>query len=78
MTENEDQPFKVLTMNHGKYIRLPETASGYYFRRVCHDGAITFLPVKMPKKELDRLEKIEKEGEFISLEETEKMLKGGL
>ena len=48
MTENEDHPFKVLTLNHGKYIRLPETASGYYFRRVCHDGAITFLPVKMP------------------------------
>jgi len=45
----EDDVFKVLILGDGRYIRMPKDSSGYYLRRVCHDGAVTFLPITMPE-----------------------------
>jgi hypothetical protein len=46
MTEKH---YKVIVQAGMKYIAMPPDAVGYYIRRVCQDGAVTFLPVTMPE-----------------------------
>lgn len=45
----EDQIYKVIVQSKQRLITMPQEAEGYYIRRVCQDGAVTFLPVKMPE-----------------------------
>jgi hypothetical protein len=40
--------YKVITQGTQKMITMPKDSTGYYLRKVCQDGAVTFLPVKMP------------------------------
>jgi hypothetical protein len=41
--------YKVQTNRQGmKFITMPKTAEGFYLRKVCQDGAVTFLPIKLP------------------------------
>jgi len=45
--------YKVQTNRQGmKFITMPKTAEGFYLRKVCQDGAVTFLPIKLPKSEI--------------------------
>ena len=45
---NDEQHYKVIKIGAMRYLCAPSDAEGYYIRRVCQDGAVTFLPVKMP------------------------------
>jgi hypothetical protein len=44
----DDQIYKVIQQGTQSLITMPKGSSGYYIRRVCQDGAVTFLPVQMP------------------------------
>ena len=51
MTEGQDQIYKVREGEKGnKFIAMPKESSGFYLRKVCQDGAVTFLPVRMPEQ----------------------------
>jgi hypothetical protein len=45
---NDEQHYKVIKIGAMRYLCAPSDAEGYYIRRVCQDGTITFLPVQMP------------------------------
>ena len=44
----EETIYKVIVQGTQKMITMPKESSGYYIRRICQDGTVTFLPVKMP------------------------------
>ena len=44
----EETIYKVIVQGSQKLITMPKESGGYYLRKVCQDGAVTFLPVKMP------------------------------
>ena len=50
MTDEISEIYKVRNMNGMKYIAMPKDSSGFFLRKVCQDGAVTFLPVKMPEQ----------------------------
>lgn len=45
---NDEQHYKVIKIGAMRYLCAPSDAEGYYIRRVCQDGTITFLKVNMP------------------------------
>ncbi len=47
---NDGEVYKVIQQGTQKVITMPKESSGYYLRKVCQDGAVTFLPVKMPEQ----------------------------
>lgn len=42
--------YSVVNNNGTNYLCAGPNAKGNYIRRECHDGTITFLPVKMPEQ----------------------------
>ena len=44
-----DEIYKVVKQGDMKYIAMPKDSQGFYLRKVCKDGTVTFLPVKMPE-----------------------------
>lgn len=51
----EETIYKVRTVTDGKkVIAMPIESHGFYIRRVCADGAVTFLPVVLPEKEREK------------------------
>ena len=44
----DDEIYKVIRQGTQKMITMPKESEGWYLRKVCQDGAVTFLPVKMP------------------------------
>jgi hypothetical protein len=50
----DDEIYKVIIIGTMKYIAMPKESSGFYLRKLSRDGAVTFLPVKMPKREHGR------------------------
>lgn len=45
-----DEIYKVVKQGDMKYIAMPKDSQGFYLRKVCRDGTVTFLPIKMPEE----------------------------
>lgn len=50
--KNTRKVYKIIAKGDGgKYIRMPQTADGYYIRRADEDGTVTFSPLDLDVQE---------------------------